>query len=120
MSSTTIAAAGRPPTDRIRGCCQPVGSLLATDQAHTIAALYRTLGDPTRIQMLRLLRAARGPICVCDFTAAFELEQPTVSHHLARLREAGLVVSSKRGVWAFYELNPEMPAATRLALDLIP
>jgi ArsR family transcriptional regulator len=66
------------------------------------------------------LTAATEPVCVCDFTAAFELGQPTISHHLARLREAGLVTSFKRGLWAFYQLNPEMSARARVAVQLIP
>jgi ArsR family transcriptional regulator len=105
---------------RTRGCCQPVGPLLPAGRAAEQAALHRALGDPTRIQMLHLLRAASEPVCVCDLTAAIDLEQPTISHHLARLREAGLVTSHRRGLWAFYRLNPEMPAAARAAIALIP
>ena len=55
----------------------------------------RALADPTRVQMLHMLKAAAEPICVCDFTAAFDLGQPTVSHHSAKLREAGLVESRR-------------------------
>jgi ArsR family transcriptional regulator len=69
--------------------------------------------------MLHLLKAASEPICVCDFTAAFDLGQPTVSHHLAKLKGAGLVTSFKRGVWSFYELRADLPAAARAALHLI-
>lgn len=88
--------------------------------AHAHAALFRALADPTRVQMLHLLKAAADPICVCDFTAAFDLGQPTVSHHLARLKQAGLVTSFKRGVWSFYSLRADLTASARALVDLIP
>ena len=75
--------------------------------------------DPTRLQMALVLRDAAEPVCVCDFTAAFDLSQPTVSHHMARLREAGLVEVNKRGIWSFYRLAPDLPAAARRILDAI-
>ncbi len=70
--------------------------------------------------MLHLLKVAIEPICVCDFTAAFDLGQPTVSHHLAKLKDAGLVSSFKRGVWSFYRLRQDLPEAARAALAVIP
>ncbi|HEV3124044.1 MAG TPA: metalloregulator ArsR/SmtB family transcription factor [Candidatus Dormibacteraeota bacterium] len=106
--------------DRVKGCCQPVATPLPGGVADDLATLYKTLGDPTRVQMLHMLKAADEPICVCDFTAAFDLGQPTVSHHLAKLRDAGLVTSSRRGIWAFYELSSGLSAAARGALDAIP
>ena len=87
--------------------------------ADQLAAMFKALSDPTRVQMLHMLKSSSAPICVCDFTAAFDLGQPTVSHHLAKLREAGLVDSFKRGVWAFYHLRDSMPAEVRTALELI-
>jgi ArsR family transcriptional regulator len=69
--------------------------------------------------MIHMLRQATEPICVCDFTAAFDLGQPTVSHHLARLRDAGLVTMRKRGIWAFYQLRDDLEAATQSILDSI-
>jgi ArsR family transcriptional regulator len=80
----------------------------------------RALADPTRVQMIHMLRAATEPICVCDFTAAFDLGQPTVSHHLAKLRDAGLVEATRHGLWAFYRLNPDLSPAARQAVELIP
>ena len=106
--------------ERTKGCCQPVAPPIAADQASELAALLKTLGDPTRVQIIHILAAASGPVCVCDFTAAFELGQPTISHHLAKLREAGQVTCLKRGLWAFYQLNPEMSARASLAVSLIP
>jgi ArsR family transcriptional regulator, arsenate/arsenite/antimonite-responsive transcriptional repressor len=106
--------------ERIKGCCVAVAPLLPEPEAAHLAAVFRALADPTRVQMLHLLKAASEPRCVCDFTAAFDLGQPTVSHHLARLKEAGLVTSFKRGVWSFYALPADLPAPTRAALSLIP
>jgi ArsR family transcriptional regulator, arsenate/arsenite/antimonite-responsive transcriptional repressor len=118
MAATTIAVQ-RSATDRVKGCCQPVAAPLPDARVDELSQVYRALGDATRVQIVHILTAAAEPVCVCDFTAAFELGQPTVSHHLARLREAGIVTSTKQGVWAFYQLNPEMGAAARAAVQLI-
>src|SRR5580700_193436 len=101
---------------RIKGCCHPVAQPLPAAQADALAAVYKALGDPTRIQILHILATASEPVCVCDFTAAFDLGQPTISHHLATLREAGIVTSFKRGIWAFYRLNPAMSEHARAAV----
>ena len=69
--------------------------------------------------MLHILATASEPVCVCDFTAAFDLGQPTISHHLATLRDAGIVTSFKRGIWAFYQLNPTMPDAARAVVEQV-
>lgn len=108
-----------PVVDRVKGCSQQVADPLPGASAATLATIYKALGDPTRVQMLHILAAATEPVCVCDFTAAFDLGQPTISHHLAKLREAGIVTSFKRGIWAFYQLDPEMSAAARSAVDLL-
>jgi ArsR family transcriptional regulator, arsenate/arsenite/antimonite-responsive transcriptional repressor len=104
---------------RIRGCCVPVTPPLPATRADTLAAVFRALADPTRVQMLRMLRDAGRPICVCDFTAAFRQSQPTISHHLAKLREAGFVHSEKRGIWSFFSLRDDMPPACGRALALL-
>jgi ArsR family transcriptional regulator len=93
--------------------------MAATDAEH-LAALLRALADPTRVQMVHMLKAASEPICVCDFTASFDLGQPTVSHHLARLKEAGLVSSFKRGVWSFFSLRDDLSPTAREVLGLVP
>jgi ArsR family transcriptional regulator len=118
MVTTSSASIPAPP--RIKGCSVALAPLLSEEAADDLAAVHRALGDPTRVQLLHLLKAARDPICVCDFTAAFQLGQPTISHHLAKLREAGFVTSHKRGIWAFYRLRDDMPAAARAALALVP
>src|SRR3984893_16331090 len=102
--------------DRVKGCSQPVAPPLPDERADELAGIYKALGDPTRVQILHILGAAPDPVCVCDFTAAFELGQPTISHHLAKLREAGIVTSFKRGIWAFYRLNPAMSDSARAAV----
>ena|ERR1039458_653061 len=106
--------------ERVRGCCVELAPALPDRTARHLAAVYKTLADETRVQMLHMLKAASEPICVCDFTAAFDLEQPTVSHHLAKLKAAGIITSSKRGVWAFYQLRADIPDAVRTTLDAIP
>ena len=98
-------------TERVRGCCRPLPPPLPQATADRLAAVYKALGDPTRIQMVHMLASTAEPVCVCDFTEVFDLEQPTISHHLSKLRDAGIVTSFKRGIWAFYQLNPGMPAA---------
>jgi ArsR family transcriptional regulator len=105
---------------RVRGCCAPVARPLTGRRAEDLAAVFHAIADPTRVQMLHMLKAATAPICVCDFTAAFDLGQPTVSHHLTKLRDAGFVSSMKKGIWTFHTLRPDMPATARTALDIIP
>jgi ArsR family transcriptional regulator len=114
------ATVGQRAPARVKGCCVAVAPLLPEQQADDLAALFRALADPTRVQMLHLLQAATEAICVCDFTAAFDLGQPTVSHHLAKLKDAGLVSSFKRGVWSFYQLRQDLPEPAKAVLALIP
>jgi len=105
--------------ERIKGCCNPVAAPLPGREADRLAAVFKALADPTRVQMVHMLKAATEPVCVCDLTAVFELEQPTISHHLARLREAGLITSFKRGIWGFYQLRDDLPPAMRAALSAV-
>ncbi len=116
MTSALVTA----PTDRVKGCCVTLTASLDAHEAAQLAAVFKALADPTRVQMLHHLKASDEPICVCDFTNAFDVGQPTVSHHLAKLRDAGFVSSSKRGPWTFHELREDMPASARQALSLIP
>jgi len=102
---------------RRRGCCGPVPAALPDESVARLADLFKALGDATRLQMLHMLIAADGEICVCDFTQAFGLRQPTVSHHLARLRDAGLVQAEHRGVWTYYSPAPDLPPAVRAMLE---
>jgi ArsR family transcriptional regulator, arsenate/arsenite/antimonite-responsive transcriptional repressor len=118
MTATSATRSTLAPV-RVKGCCQPVAPPLPVAKADALAAVYKALGDPTRIQILHILATASEPVCVCDFTAAFDLGQPTISHHLATLREAGIVTSFKRGIWAFYRLNPSMPEQARAAVGQV-
>jgi ArsR family transcriptional regulator len=118
--ATAARPVSAPPSPRIKGCCVPLAPLLPESSAEELAAVHRALADPTRVQMLHLLKASDEAICVCDFTAAFDLGQPTVSHHLGKLRAAGFVSSHRDGIWAFYRLREDMPDAARAALSLIP
>jgi ArsR family transcriptional regulator len=80
---------------------------LTTEQAVTIAAVFKALSDPIRLRLLSLIAShAGGEACVCDLTPAFAVSEPTISHHLKVLREAGLVVSERRASWVYYRLAP--------------
>jgi len=87
-------------------CCGPESEPLDPAASESLAARFRALSDPTRVAIVSRL-ASTEECCVCDLTGAFELSQPTISHHLKVLRDAGLVESSRRGTWAYYRLVPE-------------
>jgi ArsR family transcriptional regulator len=86
--------------------CDPVTEgALPADQAERIARVFKALGDPTRVRLLSLIAAGdEGEACICDLTDVVELAQPTVSHHMRQLVEAGLVTRQQRGRWAYYRL----------------
>ena len=108
------------PVLRERGVCCALPDV-DTEWAAQTASLMKALGDPTRLTMVAALWKAKAPVCVCDFTADLELTQPTISHHMAKLKEAGLVESEKDGIWVFYRLRKDLPSATRRLLgQLIP
>ena len=87
-------------------CCEPVVYPdIERDQAQRIARVAKALGDPIRMQLLDVLRKHAGKVCVCELVPLFDLSQPTVSHHLKVLREAGLVSSERQGLWAYYYVN---------------
>lgn len=96
-------------------CCGPATPPLARDDAEALAARFKALADPARVAIVNRLAAA-DEVCVCELNAALELAQPTVSHHLRVLREAGLVEATRRGTWAFYRLVPEAIAQLRETL----
>ena len=96
-------------------CCGPGVEPLDPVASETLAARFRALSDPTRVAIVNRL-ASTDECCVCDLNAAFELSQPTISHHLKILREAGLVDSTRRGTWAYYRLVPEAIESLRGAL----
>jgi ArsR family transcriptional regulator, arsenate/arsenite/antimonite-responsive transcriptional repressor len=79
---------------------------MPADAATRLASTFKALADPTRVSIVNRLASA-DECCVCDLTEAFDLSQPTVSHHLRILRDAGLVEAERRGTWAYYRLVPE-------------
>jgi ArsR family transcriptional regulator, arsenate/arsenite/antimonite-responsive transcriptional repressor len=89
-------------------CCEPiVYPEIERDQAERMGRAAKALGDPIRMQLVDVLRKHAGKVCVCELVPLFDLSQPTVSHHLKVLREAGIVGSERRGLWAYYYVKPE-------------
>jgi ArsR family transcriptional regulator, arsenate/arsenite/antimonite-responsive transcriptional repressor len=98
-----------PKTKRPVGqpCCEPVVYPdVEREHATRMAAVAKALGDPVRIQLIDVLRKHAGKVCVCELVPLFDLSQPTVSHHLKVLVDAGLLTRDKRGVWAYFTLVP--------------
>ena len=90
------------------GTCTPSLSclLIDRDEAERLAAILKAIADPTRLQLLRLIeRALKGEACVCDLTECLGLRQPTISHHLKVMTDAGLLTRDRRGTWAWYSVN---------------
>ncbi len=99
-----------PKTKRAAGerCCEPVVYPdMERDQALRMAVVAKALGDPIRLQLVDVLRKHAGKVCVCELVPLFEISQPTVSHHLKVLRDAGIVGSERVGLWAYYYVIPE-------------
>lgn len=96
-------------TPPIELCCEPVtAGTLEEDQAVALAEIFRVLADPARLRLLSLVATAEGgEACACDLVAPLRRSQPTVSHHLSVLVEAGLLTREKRGRWAWYRVVPE-------------
>ena len=89
-------------------CCEPVVYPdVQRVEAERMAAIAKALADPARLQLIDVLRKHAGKVCVCELVPLFDLSQPTVSHHLKVLREAGLVASERRGLWAYYYVVPD-------------
>jgi len=95
----------RPPGEP---CCEPVVYPdVERGQAVRMASVAKALGDPIRLQLVDVLRKHAGKVCVCELVPLFDLSQPTVSHHLKVLREAGIVDSERQGLWAYYYVIPD-------------
>ncbi|MFF3755261.1 ArsR/SmtB family transcription factor [Streptomyces sp. NPDC002018] len=86
----------------------PLGTApLDEDQSAELAKIFKALGDPVRLRLLSMIASrAGGEVCVCDLTPAFDLSQPTISHHLKLLRQAGLIDCERRGTWVYYWVLP--------------
>src|SRR5437588_10892610 len=99
-----------PKTKRPAGerCCEPVVYPdVERGEAVRMAGVAKALGDPVRLQLVDVLRKHAGKVCVCELVPLFDLSQPTVSHHLKVLREAGIVGSERVGLWAYYFVIPD-------------
>ncbi|MEV5735499.1 metalloregulator ArsR/SmtB family transcription factor [Streptomyces sp. NPDC052292] len=108
MSNQEPAVLGRG--DGADACCpELLTAPLDEGQAVELAKVFKALGDPVRLRLLSMIASrAGGEVCVCDLTPAFDLSQPTISHHLKLLRQAGLIDFERRGTWVYYRLVPEM------------
>lgn len=89
-------------------CCSPItGGAMTSEDAASLAVKFKAMGDPTRLRLLSLVAAhENGEACVCDLNEPLDLSQPTVSHHLKILVDAGLLTRTKRGTWSYYALVP--------------
>jgi len=98
-----------PKQKRLAGerCCEPVAFPDVTrDDALRLAKVAKALGDPVRLALVDVLRKHPGKVCVCELVPLFDISQPTLSHHLKKLRDAGIVNSERQGLWAYYYVNP--------------
>jgi ArsR family transcriptional regulator len=105
-----------PKTKRAAGapCCEPVVYPdVDREKATRLAEVAKALGDPIRLQLVDVLRKHAGKVCVCELVPLFDVSQSTLSHHLKKLRDAGIVDSERQGLWAYYYVLPE--ATTELA-----
>ena len=94
-------AAGAP-------CCEPVVYPdVEREHAARMATVAKALGDPIRLQLVDVLRKHAGKVCVCELVPLFDVSQPTLSHHLKKLRDAGILDSERQGLWAYYYVRPE-------------
>ena len=108
-----------PPVVRQRGTSWDIPVRAHPEWAERTASVLKALGDRTRLSMVAALRAAEAPVCICDFTVAYRLTQPTISHHMAKLRDAGLVESSKQGIWIYYRLRQDLTAPVAALLEAL-
>jgi ArsR family transcriptional regulator len=117
---TILAVNGLPVRHKNEPCCVPAQSLhLSNGQTATSAELLKAVGDPTRLRMLELLVQLDAPLYVCDITAHFQQNQPTVSHHLRLLREAGLIDTEKRGIWSYYSATDAGRSTLSAVISLV-
>jgi ArsR family transcriptional regulator len=108
----------------IQACCRPVGeAALSPEQADELAAAFKVLADPVRLRLLSLVAAAcdeGGEVCACDLPGVLGRSQPTVSHHLAVLTDAGLLQREQRGKWAWFRADTSRLAGLAAALGGVP
>lgn len=103
----------------LAACCRPLDwPTLSDEDANATAGLFKALADPARVKILNVLATSDEPVCACEFVPALGLAQPTVSHHLKTLTEAGLLDREQRGKWAYFSINPEAVAQLADLVDL--
>lgn len=120
LITINIDACRRPLSPEGEPCCPPLADQpLDSDWAGELARMFKALGDPVRLRILSLIASHEGgECCVCDISPAFEVSQPTISHHLKTLREAGLLDCERRGTWVYYWVIPS--ALQQLSAVLAP
>lgn len=96
-----------PPRELGTGCCSAATIELDRERAEALVTAAKALADPVRLQIVDVLRRHAGEVCVCDLQRLLPISQPTLSHHLKKLRDAGLAGVVRRGQWAYYYINPE-------------
>ena len=102
-------------------CCPPLAVAPLSEQAASeLAPMFKALGDPVRLRLMSLIASTGSEACVCDLSGVFDLTQPTISHHLKVLRQAGLVTSERRGTWVYYRVHPEVLERLAGLLDTAP
>ena len=100
-------------------CCAPLSaSALSDEEAEATAVLFKALGDPARVRLMNMLAQGAGPVCMCELIEPVGLSQPTVSHHMKKLVEAGLVEREQRGKWAYFSLRREAVEKLALVADM--
>lgn len=99
----------------VPACCPPVGRGMSHDDAERLARMLKALADPIRLQLFSDIAARPGEVCVCDIRDV-GVSQPTVSHHLKKLREAGLLTAERRGTWVYYQVVPNVLQSLSAAL----
>jgi ArsR family transcriptional regulator len=102
----------------ITGCAPLDTPALSNEEAEATARLFAALADPHRVKIVNLLVTSRESVCVCNLTQPLGLAQPTVSHHMKKLVDAGLLEREQRGKWAFFSLNPEAMRQLAALIDL--
>jgi ArsR family transcriptional regulator, arsenate/arsenite/antimonite-responsive transcriptional repressor len=117
--SRFMQATALPVTGDLAACCAPVtGGALGARAAERLAHVFKALGDPTRLRLLSLIAAAEGgEACICDLTRPVALSQPTVSHHMKQLVDAGLVTREQRGRWVYYRVLDDALRAAAQAIE---
>ena len=104
----TLELAPKQKRPKGEACCEPIARPdITAAQAERVARVASALADPIRVQLVDVLREHAGKVCVCELVPLFDVSQPTLSHHLKKLRDAGIVDSERRGLWAYYYVEPD-------------